>query len=1042
MRIQIAVLGLLASTVSSGVAASDLVADAGASVAARHGKAVLLGSAWGGEAPYRFQWSFDGAPLFNPDNAGVGVDTRGLAPGAYTATLSITDAAGTSSTDAVRFLVLEGDNDGVAGNNGFINAVAGESGQGLTDPQVGDLLPQALTGGTYAFAPDVEQRLIGTVEGGTPPYAAGWDLNLDGLIDLEGLEVTAELPRGHHLVRLVVTDGEGFKTQQMTSVYVGSEAEIAAITVPLTLIGVSDSGINPYHAEFSAAAYPDPRVLELTRNFTRHPCEYIAGYPCSARPLPITQDQGYYPEQDLWIFNREIIESSPDNTGIFIEPLFRHGLVVPFELYWIPGTKIIGAFSAGGFGGGATGSPDVDLILDNNGHGTGSASVSAGNRYGYCPTCLMVAVEGLRDDIVYGFPFAELTSHSHGYVGGAPIGLIGVVDFFDLLGFKPDDSKAAADRGVTILFSSGNGVGNAFDVPNNTFVSDQTGPSWTINVGALRRDTSGAIVGDGTPAHISSWGDGWLPSACRTGIDGTCGFSGTSAASPYTAGVFGHVLREIRAVLGDPHTGVREGQVIAEGRSIPGSPYLADGKLTARELRAAVLKAATPLDAAFSPFVYPVNFPADNRAALEGYGAATPNTAARAIAILLGEAAMPDRADVDALFADFCETSDALYGGYDRNGNGSEDSCAEDVALHPDFAGTAAPTLAPPFRPFEASRGAATTSTVLDAPVNYHLHRADTSEPYRSAATCGTPQTATENDHEKTLSRDPTRGGLEPCFDSRITGTVAGFRPKGIYAASDVLEGDLPAGSAVDFEVFLQSFNPGPIVAFRFILTAGERVIGESAQLVGAATPLTWARFASSFTTTLPALAGERIGVHFMQTGAAEYAYGYTGDHASRFTLNPAPADTHHAFGAVIDTTDAERDGLSVSGRVAIPDRGADAVLGGAGAQPMSVQVQVASDADFADAVWAEVDARAGTWKAWLPGSGDAIHARVWRNGWASATTSKLDSGPRSDAGLAGSGLGGRDEGLVGSGAAGLGLLAGLTFLLGLRRRRLTQRGF
>ena len=38
---------------------------------------------------------------------------------------------------------------------------------------------------------------------------------------------------------------------------------------------------------------------------------------------------------------------------------------------------------------------DATPILDDDGHGTGSTSVSTGNRYGYCPTCLLFFVEGL-----------------------------------------------------------------------------------------------------------------------------------------------------------------------------------------------------------------------------------------------------------------------------------------------------------------------------------------------------------------------------------------------------------------------------------------------------------------------------------------------------------------------------------------------------------------------------------------------------------------------------------------------------------------------
>lgn len=242
-----------------------------------------------------------------------------------------------------------------------------------------------------------------------------------------------------------------------------------------------DSGINPYHQEFSAAVYPDPEVLELTRGFTRHPSEYIDGYPADAAALPISTGKGYLPASDEFLFEGNAVLS-------------------PGRMYWVPGTKIIGAYDAGGSTG-ATSGADSHPILDDNGHGTGSSSVSAGNRYGYCPTCLIVNVEALDESVVAGLDWVDLSSNSFGYVGGAPIGLaVG----------PSEPTRLAAERGQTTLFAAGNGVGNTFDVRIATYGSDQAGPDWNLTVGALRRDDQGAIVGDGIPADVSSWG-GWQP---------------------------------------------------------------------------------------------------------------------------------------------------------------------------------------------------------------------------------------------------------------------------------------------------------------------------------------------------------------------------------------------------------------------------------------------------------------------------------------------------------------------------------------------------
>mgnify|MGYP000474588818 CR=1 FL=1 len=61
-------------------------------------------------------------------------------------------------------------------------------------------------------------------------------------------------------------------------------------------------------------------------------------------------------------------------------------------------------------------------------------------------------------------------------------------------------TRAAAERGQTILFAAGNGVGNAFDVPVSTYGSDQTGPDWKSAVGAIRQSTS---LADSPGASVS-----------------------------------------------------------------------------------------------------------------------------------------------------------------------------------------------------------------------------------------------------------------------------------------------------------------------------------------------------------------------------------------------------------------------------------------------------------------------------------------------------------------------------------------------------------
>ncbi len=110
---------------------------------------------------------------------------------------------------------------------------------------------------------------------------------------------------------------------------------------PRAIVGIPDSGINPYHEAFHRPG------------LTQHPCTYLEGFPCDVEKLPLSvgehddHEAGLEADEHLW-------ESVEEGT-----------------VYWIPETNIVAA---------ACHEHERDdrdwgaCILDADGHGTAAAS--------------------------------------------------------------------------------------------------------------------------------------------------------------------------------------------------------------------------------------------------------------------------------------------------------------------------------------------------------------------------------------------------------------------------------------------------------------------------------------------------------------------------------------------------------------------------------------------------------------------------------------------------------------------------------------------
>ena len=433
------------------------------------------------------------------------------------------------------------------------------------------------------------------------------------------------------------------------------------------VVAFIDTGINPYHETFRDDS---PRAF-------RHPSTYIPDYPKKAIPLRLSLDEPNY-----WAAVRA------DCERIWSK-------VKPGQLYWFPGTKIVGAitvveepfdpldckarepFSDG-------------VILDGDSHGTMVASRAASNEYGACKDCLITSIqmpmsvnllgpEGSTIPAVKALSWAadnaswiDAQSNSWGPIvpGWDPTGRAGLVTA------SADLARAVenASRKHLAFFASGNGVLFRWGVLGHpTLLAPHLGPS-PIIVGG--HDSGYVNTWPGFSAHVvsdscSSWAayhDHMDKSAENVG-------GGTSGASPFAAGGSARVLLEARRILGDNESGV-DGKVVARGRAgLVKSGPLKDGKFTLGEWKLVSLKTAsprpkgqfedgppcppgpyapTPVKWADVPESYPEYIQI-------GYGAIDAEAFEMAAKVLRG-AKLPDRSETDAYFQRERAAREALYG--------------------------------------------------------------------------------------------------------------------------------------------------------------------------------------------------------------------------------------------------------------------------------------------------------------------------------------------------------------------------------------------
>lgn len=219
---------------------------------------------------------------------------------------------------------------------------------------------------------------------------------------------------------------------------------------------------------------------------------------------------------------------------------------------------------------------------DENGHGTATASLVAGNNRGDCghvpkisfapgAKLLIVNVAGEDGSIAGDLDAAvrwsveqgaDVISMSIGTIVPFPVRTLG-------------EMQRARDAGVLMVVSAGNGAGNFGLVPTPTWLSGYGNEPAGLSVGGGMRggQTLGSTTGNTDP-DVTSWSD----DVCVAKPGGGYGLAGgTSFAAPLVAGMAATLIAEARAHGQDDSPDRIESLLVYGARNSVFSPYAREG---------------------------------------------------------------------------------------------------------------------------------------------------------------------------------------------------------------------------------------------------------------------------------------------------------------------------------------------------------------------------------------------------------------------------------------------------------------------------------
>lgn len=268
--------------------------------------------------------------------------------------------------------------------------------------------------------------------------------------------------------------------------------------IPHVLVGVPDSGINPYHE------------IYYRPNLTVHPCTYILGFPCSIPALPLSVGQ-YGSWDEAWAADKALWDSLE----------YR-------KWYWIPKTVFVAVMCEGSTNlGSATEGTNRCLIDDSSMHGTGTTSSILTEN----PNALIAFKEGNSATDVFEDGTLPIDVLSYSWGAAVPLALPGVIT-------TPRDYRP--------FYVAASGNEGAFPVVLDSDKASQA----VINVGAADAATRSepGYSGWKTADYVSQY---CRPTAETRSIrEYRASYCGTSFAAPTVAGALSKVILELRRESG------------------------------------------------------------------------------------------------------------------------------------------------------------------------------------------------------------------------------------------------------------------------------------------------------------------------------------------------------------------------------------------------------------------------------------------------------------------------------------------------------------